>query len=613
MTNHSEATGPIEPNDIDPNDIDLDDSDPNRIDVTGIDVTGVDVTGVDVNEIDVHGIDATEIEENDVEPSHAARPGGSTETADAPRPGAPVNPVGLTGPAGPLGPLRPVDPADPVGTAGPDAADPPGNRTDPGDGTAPTNPFDEPLVTLRTPAELADALPYLLGFKPEDSIVLIALHGERGQFGGRVRLGIPERAEDWPSVAEQLAQCLVGGCERRGARPDGVIAFLCREPGEAASGQHVVEQLRPLAQVLRTACGALDVPVFEVVCISGGRFWTYCCPDTVCCPPEGTPLLRPGTSVLAAAATYVGVQVSATQSEIRARLTPWQTAAAPEQERALDAAGLALIPRMLSEEAHVAAAETLDLAHRIMARLADAPPVPGTLEADNRDDELIAHDEAAALILGLQVRDTRDRAAEWMEGAEAPAALRLWRALSRRCVGAYAEHAAAPLSLAGWVAWSLGDLAEGQEALDMALCADSEYMFALLLNRACNEDMDPEPIRRCLRRRRDDRDDHGDHDGPDGADVFASPDDSADLSTDEGTSEADASTAQKSAPRRRRRRLPRSPGNGSSSTSHTPHPSGSPGGPRTPGGPSGSRVPGGPGTGPQNRRSTLRGGARNGR
>ncbi|MBM7173088.1 DUF4192 domain-containing protein [Streptomyces sp. G44] len=495
-------------------------------------------------------------------------------------------------------------------------ADRPGNRIGIGDRAVPTNPFDEPLVTLRTPAELADALPYLLGFKPEDSIVLIALHGERGQFGGRVRLGIPERAEDWPSVAEQLAQCLVGGCERRGARPDGVIAFLCREPGEATSGQHVVEQLRPLAQVLRTACGALDVPVFEVVCISGGRFWTYCCPDTLCCPPEGSLLLRPGTSVLAAAATYVGVQASATQSEIRARLTPWETAAATEQERALDAAGLALIPRMLGEGASVTAAETLDLAHHIMARLADAPPVHGTLEADNRDDELIAHDEAAALILGLQVRDTRDRAAEWMEGDEAPFALRLWRALSRRCVGAYAEHAAAPLSLAGWVAWSLGDLAEGQEALGMALRADSEYMFALLLNRACNEDMDPEPIRRCLRRRRDDRDDHdghGDHDGFGGDEVSVSPDDATALPPTRQRFVDRASTAHEIAHRRRRRRLPRSPGSGGPGTSDTSRRASGPGGPRTPGGPTGSRTSEGPGTGPLNRRRTLRRGARNGR
>ncbi|MEU5778893.1 DUF4192 domain-containing protein [Streptomyces venezuelae] len=469
------------------------------------------------------------------------------------------------------------------------------------DGIArPADPFGEPVVTLRTPAELADALPYLLGFRPEESIVLIALHGDRGRFGGRVRLGVPERAEDWPCVAEQLAQCLVGGSERRGERPDGIVAFLCQDPVGAETGQQVVERLRPLAQELRTACGRLDVPVLEVVCIAQSRFWTYCCPDTGCCPPEGVPLLRPGTSVLAAAATYMGVRADATQSEIRGRLTPWETAAATDQERALDAASVALLPRMLRDaeaeaeavaegdaardeklvgvpgkdpgkdpgkacdEGQGVASDTLDLARRIMARLEAAPPAPGdTIAADNRDDELIAHDEAAALIFGLQVRTTRDRAAEWMEGTEGPSALRLWRALSRRCVGAYAEYAAAPLALAGWVAWSLGDLAEGQEALDMALGADSRYAFALLLNQACNDDMDPETIRRCLRRKREARD---------GATVH----DAAALQ-DGATVRDDAAP-----PRRRRRRRP------SRTASEA------------------SRAPGGPAKGPQNRRQTAR-------
>lgn len=397
----------------------------------------------------------------------------------------------------------PIDSTDPIDSTGPiDSTDP----TDSTDSIDPIAPIDETMVTLRTPAELADALPYLLGFRPEESVVLIALHGERGRFGGRVRLGIPGRAEDWPPIAEQLAQCLVGGCERRGARPDGVVAFLCAEPVGAESGRQVMERLRPFAQVIRTACGSLDVPVFEVVCISAGNFWTYCCPNKQCCPPEGVPLMRPGTSVLAAATAYAGLQVGVTPKEMRARLTPWESAAATDQEAALDAAGMEIVHRILLEDGQAeVAADTLDLARRIMARMTAAPSVIDRLEADLQDDELLAHDEAAALIIGLQDRTTRDQAAEWMEGDDAAPALRLWRALARRCVGAYGEHAAAPLSLAGWVAWSLGDTTEGQEALGMALHADPRYTFAQLLHHACTGDLDPEPIRRCLRRERTDR------------------------------------------------------------------------------------------------------------
>ncbi|MFJ8824256.1 DUF4192 domain-containing protein [Streptomyces sp. NPDC102467] len=358
-------------------------------------------------------------------------------------------------------------------------------------------------ITLRTAGELAEALPYLLGFRPDDSVVLVALH--KGRFGGRVRLGIPERAEDWPSVAQQMARCLIGECERRDGRPDSVVAFLCQDaatPGMDPA-RRVMERLRPLAQLLRTACGSLDVPVTEALCLSDGRYWSYCCPRPECCPPEGNVIVTGGTSVMAATAAYAGIHVRGSAQEARARLAPLETALVAEQTRALDAAAMDLVPRIFAgvsrEEVE---AETLDLARRVMGRLADAPDTDAELDADLRDDELLAHDEAATLILGLQDRSTRDRAAEWMEGAEASCALRLWRALARRCVGPYGEHAAAPLSLAGWIAWSLGDTVEADQALEMALTVDPRYVFAQLLNAARADGIDPEPVRRSLRGKR---------------------------------------------------------------------------------------------------------------
>ncbi|MFJ7150942.1 DUF4192 domain-containing protein [Streptomyces sp. NPDC100445] len=357
-------------------------------------------------------------------------------------------------------------------------------------------------VTLRTPAELADALPYLLGYRPEDSMVLVALHDHagRGRFGGRARLGIPAQEEDWPAAARQLARGLVTGSERRGTRPERMVAYVCQEPGPGESGRDVKRRLGRLAHLLRTECGSLDVPVIEALCVSDGRFWSYCCPVEGCCPEDGSPMGLPGTSVLAAAATYAGLQVRGTLKELHVRLRPWESTAALEQEVALDTVGMSLVPRILDETSRPGVAhETLDLAERIIHRYASAAPVSGTHPADVRDDELLANDEAATLILGLQDRTTRDQAAAWMEGEEAGPALRLWRALARRCVGPYGEHAAAPLTLAGWVAWSTGDELEAREALAMALGADPDYLFARLLHQACNEGLDPESIRRCLR------------------------------------------------------------------------------------------------------------------
>ena len=283
------------------------------------------------------------------------------------------------------------------------------------------------------------------------------------------------------------------------------MLYLCRDPGPDEEAAAVVEGLRPLAQLVRTACGRREVPVFEALCVSDGRWWSYLCAGEGCCPPEGTALAPPGTSQMAAAAAFAGLRVRGTLKEIEARLIPRGGASAEEQERALDRACAVLLPRMLDPgSVGEVREETEALAGRLVAtfRAAPAGPAEGPAAADTRDDGLLSADDAARLILGLQDRPARDRAAEWMEGEDAEPALRLWRAVARRCAGSYAEHAAAPLTLAGWVAWSLGDDPSARVALACALAADADYVFAQLLHRACNEGLDPEPLRQCMRQER---------------------------------------------------------------------------------------------------------------
>ncbi|WP_079273286.1 DUF4192 domain-containing protein [Streptomyces sp. TN58] len=369
--------------------------------------------------------------------------------------------------------------------------------------TSPAATAYEPQITLRSPAELADALPYMLGFHPSDSLVMVAVHGEGGRFGGRLRVGIPTAPAEWEDTARQVADCLIRGGERRGAKPDGIVVYLCQEPRGEEGGRGVMTRLRPLAQRIRLACGALDVPVLEALCLSAGRFWSYVCPDERCCPAEGSPLAAVGTSVTAAAATFAGLQVRGSLDEIEGRLAPLRGPVAEEAERALDRAATALMPRILhGATREEVGAETITLAQALMRRMAQAPPAESGPQGDDWDDALLGDDEAASLILGLQDREVRDIAAEWMEGEEAAPALRLWRALARRCVGAYGEHAAAPLTLAGWVSWSTGDEPTARIALGLALRADAEYRFAQLLHHACNEGIDPEGLRQCLREER---------------------------------------------------------------------------------------------------------------
>jgi hypothetical protein len=368
-------------------------------------------------------------------------------------------------------------------------------------GQSPDAPADV-KVTLRGPAELADALPYLLGFHCTDSVVLVAVHGAQGRFGGRVRAGLPPGPHDWPAAARQLARGLVEGSVRRGDRPAGIVVYLCQEPGEGEPARRVMERLRPFAQELRVACGALDVPVVEALCVSARRCWSYCVPESEQSPGEGIALPPPGSSEIAASTVYAGLPAPGSLREIEARLSP-PDAGGEAQEAAFDAACAELVPHVLGrwgeEELR---RRTLALARAVLERLRVARRFDDPVRGDARDDGLLGDGEAAAIVLGLQDRRTRDRAAEWVGPADADAALRLWRALARRCRGAYAEHAVPLLSLAGWVSWSTGDGIEARVALRMALDREPRYTFARLLHTSVNEGLDPELLRRCLRRER---------------------------------------------------------------------------------------------------------------
>jgi hypothetical protein len=361
----------------------------------------------------------------------------------------------------------------------------------------------EVKVTLRSPAELADALPYLMGFHPTDSVVMAALHGERGRFGGRVRTGLPPDPAQWSEAADQLAECLVRNSVRRGTPPDAVVVFLCQDPGEGERSSEVMERLRPFAQQLRIACGRLEVPVIEALCVSAGRWWSYTAPEAAALAAQGGALPLQGSTALAATAAYIGVPAPNSLRDLESRLKP-PTARNRDHEVALDAASAELVPRMLADadSGDAIRKRTLVMARAALEKFRSAPAIGDPARGDRRDDKLLADDEAASIILGLQDKDARDRVAEWMEPAQADASLRLWRALARRCAGPYAEHAAALLALAGWVAWSCGDEAEARAAVGLALDLDSHHTFARLLHHAVNLGLDPELLRRSLRRER---------------------------------------------------------------------------------------------------------------
>ncbi|MEY9876879.1 hypothetical protein ABH931_006391 [Streptacidiphilus sp. MAP12-33] len=350
--------------------------------------------------------------------------------------------------------------------------------------------FERPVVRMRSPADMADALPYLLGFYPSDSVVALGLQGERRRQGGSVRVDIPPPGA-WPAAAAEVVGFLLALSEQRDRPPDAVIVYLCQDPGPAGSPQAVAERLRPLSALLTRAFTAAGVPVHESLCLSAGRWFSYTCTDATCCPPEGAPVRAPGsTSAVAAAAAFAGIQVRGTLSDMHRELEPVVADAAVPLLHAFEREMPAISAELDREGGRERLRETTVM-------LIDAAVVRFR-HGDSRLDDR----EAARIVLGLQDRLTRDRAAEWLDPPDVAHAARLWRYLARRCVGPFADHAAAPLSLLGWTAWVTGDTVTARVALGRALSLDPTYTFASLLYEAINCGAVPDTLCATLRAER---------------------------------------------------------------------------------------------------------------
>ncbi|MFB7615481.1 DUF4192 domain-containing protein [Kitasatospora sp. NPDC056181] len=331
-------------------------------------------------------------------------------------------------------------------------------------------------VTMRGPADMAELLPYLLGFFPDDSIVAVGLQGPELHQGGVIRLDIPESPAQWAAAADETAALLVGLSEQRDRRPAQVLLYLCQDP-VVEHGPPVLAGLGPLAAELRAAFESRGVPVKESLCVSAGRWWSFLCRREGCCDPGGHPIRRaPGPG--AAAATFAGLAPRGSRKAIVAGLAPIGPPGADAQRLALarvtDGRGAGLGPVLSLEQG----TELLD---RAVAEF-----MAGARELDEH--------RTAQLLVALQDRRTRDRAAEYARPAELAPAQRLWRFLARRCVPPYTGYAPPPLTLLAWVSWVAGDSATARVVLAHALRLDPSYLLAQLLYESLNGGLSPDPL-----------------------------------------------------------------------------------------------------------------------
>lgn len=145
-------------------------------------------------------------------------------------------------------------------------------------------------LPITSPADLITAVPYLLGFHPTDSLVLVGLTGTTVAVASRTDLPSPAEAVDWAD--EVMPQQL------RMLQHADVTAAIVIGYGPATRVTPVLDTVAPR---LRTA----GIDVSDKLRVTGRRYFSYLCQNPSCCPIDGLPF-DPDRSDLAMRAIVAG-------------------------------------------------------------------------------------------------------------------------------------------------------------------------------------------------------------------------------------------------------------------------------------------------------------------
>ena len=130
-------------------------------------------------------------------------------------------------------------------------------------------------IAAGSPAAILAIVPHLLGFSPQDSLVIIGALSQDGRIKVTLRYDLPDPAD--PAAAAEIAAHALGVLTAQ----DLTVAI--------AVGYGPDDRVAPLSAALRDAAASAGVDLAESLRAEGSRYWSYLCSDQECCPAEGTP------------------------------------------------------------------------------------------------------------------------------------------------------------------------------------------------------------------------------------------------------------------------------------------------------------------------------------
>jgi hypothetical protein len=315
-----------------------------------------------------------------------------------------------------------------------------------------TSQFSE--LPLDRPGALIAALPAVLGFAPERSLVLVTL--DRGELGCVLRIDL---SADMTAAVAHLAEVAASAC------PDAAIAVLVDEQGAACRpcNDDYADLTGDLGEEL-AAYGIELLAAHVVDRVAGDGQWH--CADG--CGRGGT-VDDPWASPLAAAAVLDGRRLYPRRADLTAVV-------AADPVRAAALAPLIVAPASALTDAQARASITA--ARTAAARVAEG--------GDLTDDE--------AAVLGAALTDlrVRDTLYAFAVGADAGRTEALWAVLSRILPLPWRTEA---LVLLAFSAYARGDGPLAGVSLDAALRGDESHRMAGMLDQALQSGLRPEVIR----------------------------------------------------------------------------------------------------------------------
>jgi hypothetical protein len=313
-----------------------------------------------------------------------------------------------------------------------------------------------PSVTkVKDPADVISVVPYLLGFVPQESLVVVALEGSPQRFGPCARLDLVG-GNDPPDAAQRQIDFVAELVEKHHFDPLILVAY------SACTGDSDLTDslMRDLIARLRDD----GIEVTEALRADGTRWWSYTCDDRRCCPAEGTSY-DADSSRVAAEAVVAGLARAPSRDALRAQFEPDPARVAAFEEALtalLDAPAAAYVPMTVDElRGHVAAAD------------ADGP-MP--------DDTLVR------LVIGVQKDGLRDAAWSLMTRENAPDHFAFWTAAMQ---GTPDDLLGPVGSLAAFAAWLSGRGVLASHAAERVLQVEPDHPLALSVIRLCAASVNP--------------------------------------------------------------------------------------------------------------------------